>query len=60
MATHLTVAVVARAGAPGEENALIAEFEPPSNRRGWDNPWRQVVSATRAQCAAEARSRHHG
>ena len=59
MATHLTVAVVARAVAPGQENALIAEFEPPLSLRGWENPWRQVVSAARAKCAAEARSRHH-
>ena len=60
MATHLTVAVVARAVGLGQEKALIAELEPPLNVRGWENPWRQVLSAARAKCATEARSRHHG
>lgn len=59
MAAHLTVTVLPGAEAPGQEDALISELEPPLNLRGWDNPWRQVVSAARANCAAEARSRHH-
>ena len=60
MATHLTVAVVARTVAAGEEKALIAESEPPLNLQAWDNPWRQMVRAARANCAAEARSRYRG
>lgn len=58
LAAHLTVTVVAGAVAPGQEDALISELEPPLTLLGWDNPWHQIVSAARAKCAAEARSRH--
>lgn len=60
MADHLTVAVLVGAAASGRESALIAELEPLLNLRGWANPWGDVVSRARAECAVEARNRYYG
>lgn len=57
MADHLTVSVMPGANRDGRETELIAEREPPLNLRGWDNPWRKIVTEARALCAAEARRR---